>query len=218
MALIFKQQAFVREYLVHGNASKAAVNAGYSRRSSRELGRRLLANPEVAAAIEQGRRALTKKAEVTAESVIEEYVKLAFADMATYVTWGPEGVRLKASPELPPGASAGVMEVSEITTKEGGTVRFKLHDKKGALDSLAKYFGIAIERRENLNWNVGVDRPPEGTTLPHLDMAIRLIRLGVNRENLEAELDKMEGVVHGKVRELEPAPSTSEEAEDIEEP
>ena len=40
--------------------------------------------------------------------VVEEYAKLAFADMADYVSWGPDSVRIKESAELPADAAAAV--------------------------------------------------------------------------------------------------------------
>ena len=77
--------------------------------------------------------------------VIEEYAKLAFADMGDYVSWGPDSVTLKESAELPADAAAAVVGVSETTTAQGSTVRFRLHSKLAALDSLAKHLGIFRE-------------------------------------------------------------------------
>lgn len=50
-----KRQKFVAEYLIHGNATKAATNAGYSARSASSIGEELLRFPEVSAAVKAGR-------------------------------------------------------------------------------------------------------------------------------------------------------------------
>ena len=57
-----------------------------------------------------------RRTEITQDMVVEEYAKLAFADMADYVSWGPDSVRIKESAELPADAAAAVVEVSETTT------------------------------------------------------------------------------------------------------
>ncbi len=33
-------------------------------------------------------------------------------------------------------------EISQTKVKDGGSVKFKLHDKKGALDSVARHLGM----------------------------------------------------------------------------
>ena len=106
-------------------------------------------------AIAERQKELAEFVQVTPESITAELAILSFADMQTYVTWGPGGVTLKESVNLPQGASKAVLEVSETITKEGITIRFKLADKKGALDSLAKRFGMFVERKVvdlNVQW------------------------------------------------------------------
>lgn len=51
--LSLKQQAFINEYVIDKNATQAAIRAGYARPSARVQGARLLAHPEVRAAIDQ---------------------------------------------------------------------------------------------------------------------------------------------------------------------
>ena len=84
----------------------------------------------------------SERTEITQDRVLEEYAKLAFAEMGMFVEWSESGVTLKASSDLPPELRAAVAEVSQTSTERGGTVRFKLHDKKGALDSVARHLGM----------------------------------------------------------------------------
>lgn len=53
MALTRRQQVFIAEYLNCWNASEAARRAGYSKKTARSQGERLLTNVDVAAAIEE---------------------------------------------------------------------------------------------------------------------------------------------------------------------
>lgn len=79
--------------------------------------------------------------------VIEEYKRLAFSNMQSFAEWGTGGVRLVDSVSLDDDAASCVAEVSQTITKDGGSIRFKLHDKKGALDSLAKYLKLFDESK-----------------------------------------------------------------------
>ena len=51
--LTIRQQSFVREYLIHMNAEKAAIRAGYSREKAKEIGIKNIRNPNIAKAIQE---------------------------------------------------------------------------------------------------------------------------------------------------------------------
>ena len=51
MPLTSKQQRFVDEYLVDLNATRAAVRAGYSNRTAKQQGQRLLTNADLQASV-----------------------------------------------------------------------------------------------------------------------------------------------------------------------
>ena len=76
--------------------------------------------------------------------------------MGAFVEWGKDGVSLRESAELTPELRAAISEVSETITEHGGTVRFKLHDKKGALDSLARHLGMFPSKVELTGKDGGV--------------------------------------------------------------
>ena len=59
--------------------------------------------------------------------------------------------------ELPNEAAATVVEVSETITAQGSTVRFKLHNKVAALDSLAVHLSMFAEPS-----HPGAQRPCRG--------------------------------------------------------
>jgi phage terminase small subunit len=55
--LTLKRQFFVQEYLIDLNATQAAIRAGYSRRTAKQIAWELLRVPEVRAAIREANRA-----------------------------------------------------------------------------------------------------------------------------------------------------------------
>jgi phage terminase small subunit len=144
-ALRGKRQAFVREYVKHFNGAKAARDAGYAAKVSASAGQTLLTFSDVQAAIAETIQELLATQEVTAESVLQEWKRLAFATMLDFMTWGPDGVILKASHELSPAAAAAVMEVEQIPTEHGMRVRLKLHSKTQGLEALSRYFDLYHE-------------------------------------------------------------------------
>jgi phage terminase small subunit len=76
-----KQTRFVEEYLANGlNATKAAISAGYSKKTAASIGEENLRKPEISAAIKATTNKIMERLEVTAELVVQEIAKLAFFD------------------------------------------------------------------------------------------------------------------------------------------
>jgi phage terminase small subunit len=62
-----RQKRFVAYYLKDPNATNAAISAGYSEKTAKQIGARLLTNVDVKAAIADGQAKLAAKLEITAE-------------------------------------------------------------------------------------------------------------------------------------------------------
>nr|BDD44377.1 hypothetical protein 29 [bacterium] len=69
--LNLRQEKFVGHYLKTGNASKAAIEAGYSEVRSRSQGSLLLKHPVIKEEISKKREKIAKKLELDAEFVLE---------------------------------------------------------------------------------------------------------------------------------------------------
>lgn len=151
------QQRFVQEYISSPvgeqpfNATQAAIRAGYSEKTARSQGQRLLTKVYIQAAISKHLLPLTQKTDISVERVLRELARIAFSDVREVMAWGPDGVKLKKSSELSDDAAAMVAEVTETTTEHGGSMRLKVHDKKGALDSLAKYLKMIGDQKDGGN-------------------------------------------------------------------
>lgn len=141
-----KQKKFVAEYLVDLNATQAAIRAGYSKRNAGKIGPELLGKTRIAEAIQDQLKAREKRTLVTADRVIVELSKIAFADLKDFVQFGPDGVII-----LPSATVDGTVlaEVSETETQSGGTRRIKLYDKLKALELLGKHLGMFVDKVEH---------------------------------------------------------------------
>lgn len=156
MPLTPKQAAFVREYLVDLNATQAAIRAGYSEKTAYSQGQRLLKNVEVQAAIAEAQAQRAKRTEVTADRVVEELAKLAFSNMLDYMTVTPDGFAVVDLSNLTREQAAAITELQVDEYWEGHDddarqvkrVKFKLADKKGALELLGKHLGMFTDKLE----------------------------------------------------------------------
>lgn len=140
-----KQQRFVDEYLTDLNATQAAIRAGYSEKTAKDIGCENLAKPNIAAAIQIAREKTAAKLEVTRERVLAEYARLAFVDPRAF--YNADG-SLKNVPDMDDDTAAALVgfEVDEIRLDSegpviGNTKKIKWSDKKAALDSINRMMG-----------------------------------------------------------------------------
>lgn len=174
--LTAKQRAFVREYLIDLNATQAAIRAGYSEKTAKEIGAENLTKPNIAAAIEAAMKNRAERTDITADRVLKELAKIGFADIRKAIKWhshlineedNPDGgdvaviktivtnqVELVGSEDIDDDTAAAIAEISQNTS---GGIKLKLHDKRAALVDIGKHLGMFVERVEhsgNVNLNV----------------------------------------------------------------
>lgn len=163
-----KQRRFAQEYVVDFNAAQAAIRAGYSARTAKVTGSRLLTNANLAAYVEELKEELAERTMVTAEKVRIELARHAFTNMRDFVKWGPGGVKLRPSEELAEDDAAAVTEVSESFGENGRTLKFKLGHKDSALKLLAQHTGLIGKDGSGVNVNVNIDNRPAAKPLSEL--------------------------------------------------
>ena len=147
-----RHAAFAAAYAKHGNAERAAVEAGYSASTARKQASRLSANVGIAAEVARMIALASDRAQMDVDDVIEEATLIASADLADFVEWGydpdkPDApqVRLIPSAKLDAARRRAIVEVSQ--TQHG--VRIKLADKLRASELLGKRHGIFADKVEH---------------------------------------------------------------------
>lgn len=159
MELTGKQRLFVQEYLIDLNATQAAIRAGYSENTAKEIGYENLTKPHIVEAIEAAMKERSERTAITSDKVLTELARIGFADIRKAVRWGrspidtesenssPNGlgifpVELVPSNEMDEDTVAAVAEVS--LTQTG--VKIKMYDKRAALVDIGKHLGMFTER------------------------------------------------------------------------
>lgn len=148
MPLSAKKQRFVDNYLLDLNGAAAAIRAGYSPRGAAQAAHRLLQEPGISDAIAVAQAARSRRTGVSADRVVRELARVAFADIRDTVTWGDGGIRLRSSDDLDDDTAAAVSEVSESTQGQQRTLKVKLVDKLAALRLLAAHVGVGAAPAE----------------------------------------------------------------------
>lgn len=142
--LTVKQQRFIAEYLVDYNGTQAAIRAGYPAGTARQIASENLSKPDIAAAIEERLTALQTRCDITAERVLLELARVAYADVRQI--FDLDG-RLKQPKDYDEAIARAVIGV-EVATKsiDEGEVEYihkvKFAPKVDALKTLAQHLGL----------------------------------------------------------------------------
>jgi phage terminase small subunit len=141
-----KQRLFIEAYLIHKNATKAAIASGFSERSANNQGARLMANDAIRAEIEARLASILDRYAVTSERTIREMAKIAYGNIGDYISIHDDGgttidLTTTTRDQL---AALNSIDVEEYTEGRGKKARgvkrikIKLSDKRQALMDLAK--------------------------------------------------------------------------------
>lgn len=146
-----RRARFVAEYLRCANATQAYIRAGHpATRSAHHHAWRLMARPDVRAAIEAGQRRLAQRFELSASRILAEYARIGFASMADYVEVRPDGTARIDLSKAPRERLAALREIvieeyCDRPPEDPGRVksgRLTLAPKLQALDALARHLGM----------------------------------------------------------------------------
>ena len=145
-----KYNIFVLSYLENGNnATQAAKSAGYSEKTARQQGQRLLSNVYISHAIGKLIGAATEKSELSLDFALKELKSIASANMSDFAKWEKDSVELVPSAKLTTEMLSAVESVAEVQGKDGKKyVRIKLHSKLQAISAILRLYEISeVETR-----------------------------------------------------------------------
>ena len=138
-----KQEAFINEYLIDKNATQAAIRAGYSVKTARQMGDENLSKPYIASEIESRLATLAEKAGLSAELVLASLAReLRFDPADLYDEWG----NIKPIHEIPEDARKCLvgMETAQVGSPEAPVMvqKVKWVNAANARDQAMKHLGL----------------------------------------------------------------------------
>ena len=167
-----KQRIFCKEYILDWNGSRAALKAGYSKRSAKEIASGNLTKHNIKAFIKFLRGNIELSLGLSKEMVVLEHMKIAFSSIAhLHNTW----ISKKEFENLTEEQKACIQEIDSKVTKKAAKpkydkdgvqvnagemtynayIKVKLYDKSKALESLSRLMGYdAPLKTENKNIDI----------------------------------------------------------------
>lgn len=140
-----KQARFCEEYMIDLNATQAAIRAGYSPKTAQEQSARLLSNVMVQNRLAQLQAEQSRRTGVSADRVVRELAKIAFANASDLIDPETASVKLDASRD----DLAAIQSIKVKSFGEDGLEHeVKLADKLRALDLLGKHLGMYKDASE----------------------------------------------------------------------
>lgn len=160
-----KERLFCLYYVKYFNGTQAALKAGYSKDGAHVQASRLLRRERVSSYIKELKGELVENVFVEAMDVLKEYIKIAFADITNYITFGQKEIEVEVGENTTFDEDGN--EITETITearlvnyvdlqdhdmvdgsiitevKQGRDgISIKLADKMKALDKLSQYFDL----------------------------------------------------------------------------
>lgn len=147
-----KEKIFCEEYVIDWNATRAAKVAGYSEKTAKVIGYENLTKPYINEYIEEIQKDLSKLAGVSALRNIQELKKIAYSNLHNYQS---DWMSLNDWGKVSEDDKAAISEVnyneSEFNGVKKTIVKFKLHDKQKAIESLNKMLGFNAPDKVDLS-------------------------------------------------------------------
>jgi phage terminase small subunit len=155
-----RHDTFCREYMKDLNGTRAAIAAGYSKKTAGVTASQLLNNPKVKAKLGELMEKHAIKLDLSAEQVLSELALMGFANFCDYIRTTEEGDAYIELSQLTRDQAAAIQSITVDEYVEGRgknarpvkRTRIKLADKTRSLELLGRYLNLF-----NLSVNVNVD-------------------------------------------------------------
>lgn len=168
------EEIFCLEYLKHFNATKAAISAGYSEKTARQIGYENLTKPYIRRRLRDSLDEILGDKTEDVKKIINELRIMAFSDIKDVVSWdsGKELIDKETGKVHSPfrtvirdaadmgDKSRAISEVSESETELSSNRKVKMYDKLRAIELLGKFYKIFTDKIEHTN--------PDGNMKPQV--------------------------------------------------
>ncbi|MGN5479508.1 terminase small subunit [Cupriavidus basilensis] len=149
-----KQERFIEEYLKDLNATQAALRAGYSSKTARQIGEQLIRKPEIQKRLAAAPAARSERAQVDADYVLRRMVEIDQMDVLDIMTGSMELKPVSEWPRVWRQYLSGfdLAEMFEGTgsdrTLAGILKKIRWPDKVKNLELIGRHLGMFKEKVE----------------------------------------------------------------------
>ena len=146
--MTLKQRRFVMAYLKSGNATDAAIKAGYSRDTARQMGTENLSKPVIQAAISKVNEVTDDKDVADIHERKKTLSEIVRGRVGHFITAGADGVVPNVGPKNVNSAALEMVESRCVTAGEGDgkqaatITKIKVKDQVAAIAELNKMEGV----------------------------------------------------------------------------
>lgn len=168
-----KEVMFCHEYCIDFNATQAAIRAGYSKKTAKEIGYQNLLRPNIQNKVKDVQAMLLNESKLSAIRVLKEHEKIAFSSITQfYKSWE----ELKDFDKIPEEQKSAIKSIStKIVKKNIGTkekpeivdiefVKIELYDKQKSLDSISKLLGFEADQKLSIQGDINVKGVEQNVT------------------------------------------------------
>lgn len=144
-----KQQRFVDEYIISLNATEAAIRAGYSERTARSQGQRLLTKVDIQRLLQEKMAALQKDTIATQDEILEHLTRVMRRQEPEYTV-----VTLKTKKDVWKPDENGTMRKQVVEKEEEKIVPIptRVSDTNKAAELLGKRYAMWTDKAQNTNF------------------------------------------------------------------
>jgi phage terminase small subunit len=145
MKLTPQQELFVRQYVLDLNATKAAMRAGYSKKTARVQGSALLIRPAIQAAVKARMDRRMEKVDVKTDEILALMRKFAFTDLSGVIEIRGGKTYISDTAVLTEDQMACISEIKQ--TADG--VQVKLISREKMIELLGRHMGMFTDKLEH---------------------------------------------------------------------
>lgn len=153
---ILRRERFAEEYVKDLNTTQAAIRSGFSAKTAAQQGSRLLRNVQVRARIDALQAAVSEKAGVDAQRILEELNTIGLSDIGEIIDFSGENPRLRPANTIPERARRAIASIKLRRQIEGKgddareveVLEFRLWSKPEALRDLGRHKKLFTDQQE----------------------------------------------------------------------
>ena len=137
-----KQKRFVEEYLIDLNATQAAIRAGYSPETAKQIGSENLSKLDISNAIAKAMAERSKRTGINADRVVIELAKIALVNPGKVIDTKNATIREDATEEDLAAVQSVKVKESYSDTGRMTEREVRMSDKVRALELLGRHLGM----------------------------------------------------------------------------